>query len=430
MAPKVAAVRKTSHKFTLITLTVIVSLVLLFIIWANFANLDVISRGQGQVIPSQQTQVISNLEGGIVKQILVKEGELVEAGQPLMHLDSTMATSRYQANREEYLRYLSAVARLQAQLDNKPFQVPAEVSKEAPKIAEEETARYQKRMEQLKNQQTIAEDVIKQKQQALDEDKERLRKAEEQFRLADDELKMVSPLVAQELISKREILRLKRDIASIEGDVATQKASLLKDQAAIAQAQSELEQVKNRFQYEDQEQLKDLSIKLAAEHGEVLETKDRLTRTEIRSPVKGIVKEVKFKTVGGVVRPGEEIFTVVPYEDNLFVEARIAPSDIAFIRPGQEAHVKISTYDYTIYGSLKGHVVEVSADTIHDPEQKRDFYRVLIQTNKNYLEYKGEKHPIKPGLTVQADILTGQRTVMSYLLKPFKRGTEEAFTEK
>lgn len=430
MTPKVAAIRKTSHKFTLITLSVIGSLVLIFLIWASFARIDVITRGQGQVIPSQKTQVISHLEGGIIHDVLVKEGDLVKAGQSLMIIDSTIAESKYKTNREKYLRYLAINDRLQSQLENRDFQVPEEVKKESPVIAQEETQRYLDRKNQLETQKSIAQDNIKQKQDALEENKEKLKQAQTQLELAEEELKMISPLVSEELISKREVLRLKRDIANLKGEVSTQRASLSKNEAALAQAQDELKQVRTRFQYEDEEQLKDIKIKLAEAHGDELESRDRLKRTVISSPVKGVVKEIKIKTVGGVLRPGDEFITVVPYEDTLLVEAKVLPADVAFLHPGQEANIKVTAYDYVIYGYLKGHLLGISADTVHDPEQKKDFYRVLLKTDKNYLEHKGKKLSIMPGMIVEADVLTGDRTVMQYLLKPFIRGTTESFSEK
>jgi adhesin transport system membrane fusion protein len=430
MTPKVAAIRKTSHRITLITLSVIGTFVIIFLIWASLATVDVITRAQGQVIPSQKTQVISHLEGGIVQRILVKEGDFVETGQILMVIDSTLVKSKYQTNREQYLRYLAASVRLQAQIDHKDYEVPEEVVKAAPSIAQEEKAHYQERIAQFETQKSIAKEAVTQKKQAVEEDKEKIKQTKAQIELAEQELNMVAPLVSEELISKREILRLKRDIANLKGENATGKASLQKDLAALKQAEQELIQVTNRFQFEDQEQLKDIKIKLAEERGELMESKDRLVRTEMRSPVKGVVKEIKIKTVGGVVRPGEEVITVVPYEDTLLVEAKVLPSDVAFIHPNQKAEVKVTAYEYVIYGNLKGRLLAISADTVHDPDLKKDFYRILIQTDKNYLKHEGKKLFIMPGMLVDVDILTGQRTIMQYLLKPLLRGTAESFREK
>lgn len=430
MAPKAAALRRTGHKYTLITLSIIGSLIVLFLIWASFADIDVVTRAQGQVIPSKKTQVISHLEGGIIQEILVKEGDLIKPGQPMVIINPVIVESKYKAHREQYLRYLAMSERLQAQIDQKDYQVPGEVKQSSPLITKEEELRYRERKQQVDTQKSIAENTLAQKKQDLEEDKEKLKQAQEQFTLAGQELSMVMPLVVEELISKREVLRLKRDVANLKGEVSKAKVAISKDQAAVRQAEQELLQVTNRFQYEDQEQLKDIKIKLAAELGELLESKDRLSRTKILSPIKGIVKEIKFKTIGGVVRPGDEIMTVVPYEDTLLVEAKVTPADVAFLHPGQEANIKITAYDYVIYGSLPGHLLAVSADTVHDPEQKKDFYRVLLQSNKNYLEYKGKKLSIMPGMMIEADILTGERTVMQYLLKPFIRGAKESFSEK
>lgn len=430
MAPKIAAKHTKGHRFALITLLIVGGFVTLFFLWASFAEIDVVTRGQGQVIPSQKTQVIAHLEGGVVKEILVKEGDLVEAGQVLMLIDPTVAESKYKTNKEQYLRYIATNARLQAQLNNQEYKVPEEVKTESPLIATESEEHYIQRTQQFNTQKSIAEATVKQKKQELEEDKERLAQSQEQLTLAQEELEMVSPLVAEELISKREILRLKRDVANLKGEVSKAKAAVAKDQAALTQAEQELIQVTNRFRMEDEEQLKELKIKLAEEQGEVRESKDRLARTEIRSPVKGIVKELKIKTVGGVARAGEDIITVVPFEDTLLVEAKVLPSDVAFLHPGQETTVKVTAYDYVIYGSLTGQLLKISADTVYDQEQKKDFYRVLVQTDKNYLEYKGKKLAIIPGMVVDVDVLTGERTVLQYLMKPFIRGAKESFSER
>jgi adhesin transport system membrane fusion protein len=430
MTPKVAAKKAKSHKFALITLMTIGILVVLFLIWAFFADIDVITRGNGHVIASQKTQIISNLEGGVIKQVLVKEGDLVEAGHVLMIIDPKVSEARYKAHQEQYLRYLAASSRLQAQLDGVDYKVPEEVQKEFPSIAAEEIRHYLERKEQLETQQSIAQQIVVQKQQDVATEKAKIAQAEEQLTLSQQELKMVEPLVAEQLISRREILRLQRDTANLKGEVATGKSALPKDEAALEQAQYELKQISTRFQNEDQEQLRDIKIKLSEEKAAMLEAHDRMTRTELRSPVKGIVKEIKMKTLGGSIRGGEAVLEVVPFEDTLLIEAEVLPSDVAFLHPGLDATVKVTAYDYSVYGSLKAQLVEISADTVHDPEQKRDFYRVLLRTDKNYLEHNGKKLPIIPGMTIEVDILTGSRTVMQYLLKPIIKGVSQSFRER
>lgn len=282
----------------------------------------------------------------------------------------------------------------------------------------------------MDTQKDIANKEILQKQKEIAEQKEKLNQAQDQLTLSEEEVKMVDPLVVEQLISKREILRLKRDTANLKGEVATAKEALAKNEAALEQAQFELNNVENKFQNEDYEQLRDIKIKLEEEHANLLEAQDRMTRTDMRSPVKGIVRDIKIKTIGGVVRGGEEIMQIVPFEDTLLVEANILPSDVAFLHPGQKASVKITAYDYAIYGSLDGKLLEISADTVHDPEQRKDFYRVFLRTDKNYLVHEGKKLPIIPGMTVEVDILTGSRTVMEYMLKPIIKGFSTSFKER
>jgi adhesin transport system membrane fusion protein len=430
MAPKVGALRTTGHPFAVMTLAVIVSLLVVFLLWASIFEIDVVTRGVGQIIPSQKTQVVSHFEGGTIQKVFVKEGDVVEAGQPLIALDPLVAQSKYKTNREQYYRYLAASERLQAQLDGKDYQVPEIIQKEAPLVASEEMERYLERKRQVETQKAIAEEVVLQKAQIIEEDKANLDQAKDQLVFAEQELEMVGPLVKEELISKREVLRLKRDIATLKGDIAKGKASLPKDQAALKQAQHELEQVLNNFNNEDQEKLREVEIKLAEEQGEFRESADLLKRTILRAPVKGIVKEIKVKTVGSAIRSGEEIMNVVPYEDTLLVEAKVLPADVAFTHPGQLASIKITAYDYSIYGSIDGKLLKISADTVYDEEQKHSYYKVLLQTDKNYLEYKGSKLPIIPGMTTQVDILTGKRTVLMYILKPILRGVKESFQER
>ena len=430
LSPKVAAAHPVSHKFAVITFGVISSLFIFFLLWASFATISVITHGHGKVIPSQKTQIISHLEGGIIQSVLVKEGDIVNEGQVLIRLDPKVAEAREKSKREEYYRYLAAAVRLQAQIDGKPYQVPEIVRKEAPLIAEAEMTHYRERLQQMDTQKSIQEKIVVQKKQELEEEKARLAQAQAQFVLSNKELQMVGPLVTQQLISKREILRLQRDTANLQGEIKKSEASIPKIQAAFEQAQFELEQVQTHFQNEDQEILRDVKIKLAEEKGLLLESQDRLSRDELRSPLKGIVKEIKIKTEGGVIRPGEEVMEIVPLEDTLIVEALVQPTDVAFLHPDQEANVKIAAYDYSIYGSLKGRLIEISPDTVHDPEQRKDYFRIKVITDKNFLEYHGKKLAIIPGMPAEVDILTGDRTILQYLLKPILRGAQESFTER
>ncbi len=430
MSPKTAAVRRQSKTFSLITLGIICVFVVLFFLWAGFSEIDVVTKATGHIIPSQKTQVISHLEGGIISEVLVKEGDLVEAGQVLMRIDPTIPGTRYTSHHQQYLHYLAAAERLQAQLNEEDYEVPEIVKIQAPDIAMEEMASFQEWKDHFESKKAVAHEIVIQKEQEIEEAKAKIAQAQDQLGLSNQELTMVAPLVKEQLISKREILRLKRDAANLKGEIAIGKAALLKAQATLKQAQYELEQIPLRTQNENQEQLRDILIKLSETKAAMLESKDRMIRTELRSPIKGAVKEIKMKTLKGVIQPGQEVINIVPYEDTLLVETDVLPADIAFLHPGQEAIIKITAYDYSIYGPLKGKLLNISADTIHDPEQKKNFYRVILISNKNYLEHKGKKLELLPGMAIEADILTGKRTVLQYLLKPLIKGLKESFTER
>jgi adhesin transport system membrane fusion protein len=430
LQPKIAAQSEVTHRFAVITFGVIATLIVLFLIWSSVATISVITNGHGKVIPSQEVQIISHLEGGIIQNVLVKDGEMVKAGQVLVRLDPNIAQAREKSNREEYLRYLAAAERLEAQIEGKPYTVPDLVKKEAPLIAESEMNHYRERIQQIENQKIIAEEIIVQKKQELEEEKARLNQAQAQYGLSQKEVNMVEPLVKEQLISKREILRLERDAANLKGEIEKSQASLPKLQAALDQANIELKQVGIKFKNEDQEILRDVKIKLSEEKGQLSESQDRLSRNEIRAPMNGIVKDIKLKTSGGVIRPGETILEIVPVDDTLLVEAMVLPSDVAFLHPGQDATVKITSYDYAVYGTLKGKVIEISPDAVHDQEQRKDFFRVKVVTDKNYLEYRGKQLPITPGMPADVDILTGDRTFLQYLLKPIIKGSQESFTER
>lgn len=428
MAPKISALTHRPHSFAKLALIGIGCLIILFLIVASFAQIHVEILGMGQVIPSQKDQIISNLEGGIIKSVLVKEGDLVEKGQVLMTIDPTDATAEFKTHRENYLRLFATSERLQSQIDGKDFKVPEEVQKEAPLIGKEEMTHYQERRKEVEIQLDIQKKIILEKQGDLAEEKAKVTQAQNQLTLSEKELNMVLPLVADHLISKREILRLRRDKANLEGEIATGEAAVADDQAILEQAQYNLKEVQTKFENEDQDLLLNIKQNLDEERAKLAESQDRMKRTEIRSPVEGIVKDIRMKTIGGVVRGGEEIMEVVPYEGTLLIEAKIRPRDISFLHLGQKAIAKFTAYDYTIYGSLNAELIEISPDTIHDPLQRRDFYRVLLRTDKNYLNYKGKKLPIIPGMIAEADIFIGSRTVMEYLLKPLMRGSSQSFT--
>lgn len=430
MPPIVAASRRQARKFAVVTMGVVIGLVLLFLVWASLAEIDESVRGNGKIIPSSKTQVIANLEGGIIEEVFVREGDVVEPNQILMRIDKTIAQARYSGDRTQYLQFLATAARLRAQINREDYVVPEIIQQEVPEVALEAMNHYRESMAKVENEIAIAQDEVNQKKQELLEFEGRLEQSQEEKGFAEQELAMIEPLVRRGLTAKRDLLRLKRDISDLKGEISSAKANIPRARSDYEQAQKELNKVKSDLRNQDLEQLRDIEVRLAEAQGQMIEYGDRMNRTDLRSPVKGIVKDVKVKTVGGVIEPGEDVIEIVPYEDRLLVEANINPKDVAFIHPGQKATVKVTAYDYAVYGSLEAKLEGISADTSYDEQQQQWFYRIWLRTDDNHLEKAGEVLPIIPGMTAEVDILTNKRTVLQYILKPIIRGLDRSFTER
>lgn len=430
MPPIVAASRRQARKFAVVTMGVVIGLVLLFLAWASLAEIDESVRGNGKIIPSSKTQMIANLEGGIIEEVFVREGDLVEPNQILMRIDKTIAQARYSGDRTQYVQFLATAARLRAQISGEDFVVPEIIQEEAPDVAAEEMNHYRESIAKVENEIAIAQDEVNQKKQELLEFEGKLEQSQEEKGFAEQELAMIEPLVKRGLTAKRDLLRLKRDISDLKGEISSANANIPRARSDFEQAQKELNKVKSDLRNQDLEQLRDIEVRLAEAQGQMTEYGDRMNRTDLRSPVKGIVKDVKVKTVGGVIEPGEDVIEIVPYEDKLLVEANINPKDVAFIHPGQKATVKVTAYDYAVYGSLEANLEGISADTSYDEQQQQWFYRIWLRTDDNHLEKAGEVLPIIPGMTAEVDILTNKRTVLQYILKPIIRGLDRSFTER
>ncbi|MBU9831580.1 MULTISPECIES: HlyD family type I secretion periplasmic adaptor subunit [Rahnella] len=358
-------------------------MLLCFTLWANFYTLDEVTTGTGKVIPSAHEQIVQSLEGGIVHSIDVREGEVVERGQRLAQLDRTKTESGVQESQSRLHAALATAARLTAQINGTPLTFPADLDDE-PELVKSETELYNSSRNSLEKQ---------------------LSGLKQGVALIRRELSMTVPLVKQGAASDVEVLRLQRQINEMES-----KATDLETQYHVRAG----------------EELAKANAEIETQRSVVLGRKDSLNRLEFFSPVKGIVKNIDVNTVGGVIPPNGKLMTLVPIDDQMLVEAQISPRDVAFIHPGQKAKVKITAYDYSIYGSFDGEVTTISPDTIQD-EVRRDvyYYRVNIKTNANYLENKHhEKFYIFPGMIATVDIKTGNKSILDYLLKPLNKMNE------
>ncbi|MGI4818044.1 HlyD family efflux transporter periplasmic adaptor subunit [Brevundimonas sp.] len=355
-----------------------VGVVAVFIIWAAWAKVDEVARGEGKVIPNSRVQVIQSLEGGILQELLVREGEIVSAGQPLAQLDDTRFTTATQETAAQVKALTAAIARLEAEvLGATSISFPSSIPAGDPVIASEQ-ALFRARRQNLNA--TLA---------ALSSE----------TTYAQRQLSLVSPLAQRGVVSEVESLKLGKDIAALTG------------------RQTE---VRNTYMQEAYAELANKKAELAAQSEILNQRSDQLKRTRLTAPVRARVNEIMVTTRGGVVQPGEPIMQLTPVDDQLLVEAKVQPSDVAFIREGMPASVKISAYDFTIYGDLPGRVEQISEDTLEEdtPRGKMAYYSVLIRTDRAYLEKNGERLPIRPGMVAQVDIQSGRRSVLSYLLKP------------
>lgn len=401
-----------------------------FVVWASVASLDEVTRGQGRVIPSSEIQKLQSLEGGIIDEFLVKEGEEVTAGQILVRLRDVQATSELGANQKRILGLKAKIARLQAEAEEKVApDFSEDVMKGVPDSVTEEMNTFRANRQNLQNQLMVTEQQLTQRKQEVSELRGRISDVRGVIALARQEMETIRPLVERGSAPKLELLQKEREIKERQTELNSLESSAPRIQATIEEAEARIKEVRSSFAAQAQTELAATQIELNS-LGETLGAlQDRKTRTEIKSPVNGYVKDITVSTVGGVVQPGMDIIEIVPKDDQLLVEAQVRPADIAFLHPGQEAMVKITAYDFSIYGGLKGEVIDISADSITN-EEGESFYRVRVRTFEASLKRKGEVLPIIPGMVASVDILTGKKTVMEYILKPIIKTVSESMGER
>jgi adhesin transport system membrane fusion protein len=399
---------------------------LILLLWATFAKVDEVTRGAAKVTPSKQVQVIQSVDGGVVSEILVHEGQVVEPNQLLFKIDETRFVSSLAENRAQYLALLAKAARLRALAEGREFVVPPEVEKESPALAAQELNLYNSRRMELDTQLSIARQQYAQRSQELNEIRVRRDQAAQGYDLTARELAVTKPLVGAGAVSEVEMLRLERDVSRYRGERDQAAAQMIRVQAAIGEASRKIQEVEISFRNEARVELADVMGKLNSLSAGSSALSDRVKHAAVKSPVKGIVKRLLVTTVGGVVQPATEIAEIVPLEDVLLLEVRIQPRDIAFLHPGQKAVVRFTAYDFAVYGSLDAVVDHIGADTVTDDEGNA-FYLVRVRTLKSSL---GENLPIIPGMVAEVDIMTGKKTVLSYLLKPILRAHAHALTER
>lgn len=403
---------------------------LLAIVWANWAELDEIARGEGEIIPSHQLQIVQNLEGGIISEIRVREGELVEQGDVLMRIEDKRFASSYKENQVRRWELKARSARLMAEASGTEFLVPEAFPPEFVSLIEQERQLFRSRETELKSNLSVLEQQREQREQELVEAQSKIDQLKRSLGLLLRELRISEPLVKEGVISEVEYLRLRRQVNDLRGEISSIELSIPRIESSIAEIEERMQEMELQFRNRARSELNEVVPEQVRMEQALTGMQDRISRTEVRAPIKGTVKQLMINTIGGVVKPGDPLLSIVPREDKLLVEARIKPSDIANIRLGQSAVVKISAYDFAIYGGMDAEVVFISPGTIMDQEAKVPYYLVRLETERPYLGTEEAPLPLMAGMTVNADILTGKKTVMQYLLKPINRARERALTER
>ncbi|GFM36264.1 HlyD family type I secretion periplasmic adaptor subunit [Desulfovibrio psychrotolerans] len=424
-----AALRHRGHPYAyMLSISILVAF-LIFGVWAHFAVLDEVTRGSGTVISSQRLQELQNLEGGILREVLVREGQVVEKDDVLVRIDNEQARSIFRDAASKTLEHEVAILRLEAEVQGKDPVFTQEMLEKAPLMVQDQMNIHHARKEQLDAEVRVLDSQRFQRQQEVEEMISRRKQLIQSHKLAAERRNIARPLMENKVYPRVDYLQLEENLLKLQGDIDSLSLSIPRVSRAAEESRNRLEQRMAEFRNQAQEEINKRRTELRSLHEALSAGEDRVTRTDIRAPLRGTVKRINHNTVGGVIRPGDTIVEIVPLDDTLLIEARIRPADIAFLHPGQKAMIKITAYDFSIYGGLEATLEQISADTIEDRKGEH-FYLVKLRTKTNTLAYRGEKLPIMPGMTATVDILTGKKSVLDYLLKPILKAKQNALRER
>ena len=411
-----------------VLLLTMVALVVCFIAWAAHAGIQEVTTGRGRVIPASKIQIVQNLEGGIVREILVREGAMVREGDIILRIDPTLAGSSLGEAREKIIGLKALIARLEAEVDGTPLAFPEEVLERAD-VANHQREHYEARKKEMEAAAGGLELQEMQRAQEILELEARIETLSRAAKFAQEELELVRPLEKTRAASRSEVLQIEARTNDIHGSLRAAELALPRVRAAMQEVRDRRNEKLSAFRGEALQKLSGARVELSTLNEASRWSADKVNRTTVRAPVSGIIKTVHVTTVGQVVQPGSNLIEIVPLNDSLLIEAQVRPQDIAFVRPGQEALVKITAYDFSIYGGLKARVEQIGADSIAT-EKGEIYYLIRVRTDETFLKYGSEELPIIPGMVADVDILTGKKTVLSYLTKPLTRMRDVAMRER
>lgn len=398
---------------------------LVFIAWASIAKVDEVTRGMGKIIPSSKAQLIQPSEPAVVSEILVRGGQMVKQGQILVRLDDSMSASQLGELQAENERLAARSQRLAGEAGGSGLS-----GCQPGTICADERQLQQARVSAARSREAALASAIEQRRRDLSEAQATISSLESSAQLAQEQVNMLRPLAEQGIVPQTELLTAQRDLVDTRGRLAAARQAAGRAQASIAQAQSDLSAARLDFRQQALNERSEVQTRLAVNSESLRGAEARQQRNELRAPADGIVNDVQITTVGGYVNAGENLMQVIPVGDTLLVEARVKPSDIAFIKVGDRANVRVTAYDFSIYGGLPGRVEQISADSIYDEATQETYYSVLVQTEKAYIQAGNQRLPIVPGMMCDVEIITGRKSILTYLLKPIEKALGSAFTER
>ena len=427
-------ISRTSNIIFILVTVIFTSL----IFWAAYSEIDELARGNGKIIPTNKIQTVQSLDGGIISDIFIKEGQTINKGDPLMKIDTTRFKATLEESKQEYLSLLAVMSRLkiESKIDlDKPLpkiKYDEKVLNDSSRYDINETLLLENRFRELKSSIRVLENQASQKRQELKEIRSNISRLNKSLGYITEQRKTIKKLVARGIKSKYDLLNIEKEYTQTKGDLDTARLSISRSNYAITEAKNRISEKINTFKAEASNELQKTAGLINKFEAKLIGDEDKVAKTVITSPVDGIIKQLNINTIGGVVQSGMELIEIVPLSDILVVEAKIDPKDIAFINPSQKAIIKITAYDFSIYGGLDGKIIEISADSIVDKDSKegKSYYRVLIKTDKNYLERNGTKLPIIPGMIASVDIVTGKKSILDFLLKPILKVKENSLHER
>ncbi|PLX32987.1 MAG: HlyD family type I secretion periplasmic adaptor subunit [Hyphomicrobiales bacterium] len=411
----------------------IAALMLALVFWASLTEIDEITRGEGKIIPAGRSQIVQATEPGVVKKINVKVGQFINRNQLIVQLDDTTTTSSLGESKAKVRALKAQIARLSLEQSgnlDQPYNCPEDLKKVAPRICDNEAELLAARKSKFTNTLSVLRQRQLQREKELNEALANMDRLEGNLAISHRELKIIAPMAKQKLVAKTELIRVQRTINDNSGQLQTVRESIARIKSAINEAKLQVQELRLQLQQEALAEKTNALAELSVLEETIRGASDRVARTDIKSPVDGVINRIEVNTLGAFVQPGTVIAEIVPTSEELLVEARINPKDVAFIRAGQPALVKITAYDFSIYGGLEGKVITVTPDSIVDQKTGEAYFEVRVKTSKSYLKKNNDLFEITPGMMCTVEIQTGRKTILHYLFKPINKTLNEALTER